>query len=57
MPSYTSFKVVHLESLVRKRIPDQEAIDEVTCLIIYDLIANFVIVPAQRVDKLAISEE
>ncbi len=54
MPSYTAFKVVHLESLVRKRTTNQEAIDEVTCLIIYDLIANFVIVPAQRVEKLAI---
>lgn len=57
MPSYTAFKVVHLESLVRKRTPNQEDIDEVTCLIIYDLIANFVIIPAQRVEKLVISEE
>lgn len=51
MPSLNTFKVEILKSLVSKQTSDQHVIDEVTCLIIYDLIANYVILPAQRVEN------
>lgn len=46
MDSNKTFLVDYVREQVAKQTSDQRLIDEVTCLIIYDLIANFVLLPA-----------
>lgn len=46
MDSNKTFLVDYIRDQVARQTSDQRLIDEVTCLIIYDLIANFVLLPA-----------
>jgi hypothetical protein len=44
-----SFNVDYISVEVARKTSDPELIDEITCFIIYDLIANSVLLPAQRI--------
>ncbi len=50
MDSNKTFLVDYISDEVAKKNLKQQSIDEITCLIIYDLIANYVVLPAQRIE-------
>ena len=49
MDSNTSFLVDYISIEVAKKTSDPKKIDEITCYIVYDLIANYVVLPAHRI--------
>jgi hypothetical protein len=49
MNSNKTFLVDYISNEVAKKTSDPNKIDEITCNIIYDLIANYVVLPAHRV--------
>lgn len=48
MNSNKTFLVHYISNEVAKKTSDPKEIDDITCNIIYDLIANYVVLPAHR---------
>jgi len=48
MNSNKTFLVHYISNEVAKKTSDPKKIDDITCNIIYDLIANYVVLPAHR---------
>jgi len=52
MDSNKTFLVNYISTEVAKKTSDPKKIDDITCYIIYDLIANYVVLPTHRLSEI-----